>query len=524
MTEFIDPPFEQWRSIAAQYSSSMASFPLASISPGATSVSQISQFQRVTSHILRNILIKLGTQYTEELLSIANERGIELPAPSITSLKDDTRGKTERIVMSGHQPVVYHPGLLLKEENLELFAEQNNYLPIHIVIDTDEGDGGALLYPEVLPLSANDAQRSLNIREGRYASVHKRSISIANGIGLYLHQKVAEREVVQEAFLRVENSLISLQMEEQLKVLIQVKALYERLSGVPIAVANSVVRWALRGRKHLEVPFSRFLKVPEVQSLLLDWIKGGRDFAHSYNHVLEQFRIERKIKNPANPFPNMGVREGSAELPFWIIDSSKGERRPCITPLEVSLSGTTTSFIAPRGSITTLLLRGFCSDLFIHGKGGAKYDPFVDRLAESVLKIWLAPFVVASQDMRLFPAPYAEYLSAEELKVQYKEMVSHTEKFLGVGLFSENESHSLRAKVEERKEALKSLQLATDPTSKSTAAHRLNGVNRAIKEILDTSSMQQKLQILNTDPEIVATWSCREYPFFLSLKNEPFKN
>jgi hypothetical protein len=492
MTQFIEPPFNQWSKIANN-SIDMS----------------IASSHHDTSHTLREILIELGRNYTTELLSIAAERGIKLPCPSLVD------GAAERIIMSGHQPVVYHPGLLLKEVKLELFAKENNFLPIHVTIDTDEGDGGALLYPEVSPVSVTKNEGVPFFTAPNYPKAYKRSFSIATTTGLYLNQKVGEPEVVREAIRRLEEALSRLGMVEQLSVITQVKELYEKLSGVSIAVANSLVRWYLRGRKHLEVPFSRLLKAPAVQNILLQWIQGGREFALSYNQVLDSFRAERKIKNSANPFPNMVLREGSAEVPFWIIDSKEGVRTPCIAPFEPSPLEASTSFVAPRGSITTLLLRGFCSDIFIHGKGGAKYDPFVDRLAESVVKVRLAPFVVASQDLRLFPKQYAEHLSAEELKVQYKEIVSHTEKYLVSGLFSEEESQNLRRAVEERREALKNLQLASEASARSAAAHRLNAVNRAVKQILDTSSIQEKLRILDSEPEVVAAWACREYPFFL---------
>ena len=109
---------------------------------------------------------------------------------------------------------------------------------------------------------------------------------------------------------------------------------------------------------------------------------------------------------------------------MWAVDPIAGTRRALFCSIEAAGqhpgSLASSEFLAPRGSITTMLLRGYCSDIFIHGLGGAKYDPFVDALAKQYLRVALPRFVVASRTQTLFPKEALNYEDALALRDQYK--------------------------------------------------------------------------------------------------------
>ena len=172
-------------------------------------------------------------------------------------------------------------------------------------------------------------------------------------------------------------------------------------------------------------------------------------------------------------------------------------------------------YLAPRGSIVTLLLRGFCSDLFIHGKGGAKYDPFVDSFAVRYLGITLPSFCVASFTQYAFPEKIADIEAAIALKSRYKEMVSHTARFLGLGLFSEQEESVLAGLADERVGLLASLKGPMGVHERSRISHALNDLNRRIRQSVDSSSLAARLNEAHLPEAVLARWRYREYPFFL---------
>jgi hypothetical protein len=109
-------------------------------------------------------------------------------------------------------------------------------------------------------------------------------------------------------------------------------------------------------------------------------------------------------------------------LPFWVIHCSTGKRERLgvsgvagqqvelwadgqrILQLQGSISGESLQDlllqgiqIVPRGALITTFLRLLCSDLFVHGTGGGKYDRFTDELIRSWWKVQPPLFCVDSR-------------------------------------------------------------------------------------------------------------------------------
>ena len=55
---------------------------------------------------------------------------------------------TQPIVMTGHQPVIFHSGLTFKYETTERFAAENNAIGVAVIIDTYQGDAGQFSHPQ----------------------------------------------------------------------------------------------------------------------------------------------------------------------------------------------------------------------------------------------------------------------------------------------------------------------------------------------------------------------------------------
>lgn len=461
------------------------------------------------SNTLRAELLKLGVSYNNHLLQQASKCGITLSEVELPRNNSSEHSQESKIVMSGHQSVLYHPGLLYKEECLEEFSATTGTLPIHIVIDTDEGAAGAMLIP-----TPDDYGQPF----GSCRRVQQKEVDLTGDSRVFLSQKLLPTRSLEPLFDSVNREISSLEFPVDVVNRVRLAGeLYSKLGGLPVVEAHSIVRWALRGRRHLEVPYSKLLELPTVVELIKSWITQGADLLRCYNETLEEFRESRKIKNPANPFPNMSRREGAYELPFWIVSPAAGSRSAVVIfegKGEPQLPDG--SFLAPRGSITTLLLRGFCSDLFIHGRGGAKYDPFVEQFAGKMFGLTLAPFVVASQDLRPFSREFQLINEGEDIKARFKELISHTAKYLEADYFSASEREALTILVAKRSDALARIQSASNAADKSTVAHELNAINREVRAIIDSGEIGRKLQVFNQPEERLKAWSARDYPFFFS--------
>jgi hypothetical protein len=127
----------------------------------------------------------------------------------------------------------------------------------------------------------------------------------------------------------------------------------------------------------------------------------------------------------------------------------------------------------------------------------------------------LPHFVVASSTRYAFPERLARFEEAIALKARYKEIVSHTEKFIGSNLFTADEENVLRECAHERAQLLSRLTAAESPEARSAAAHELNALNKRIKQTIDSSSLTEKLVDAQAPEVVLARWRYREYPFFM---------
>lgn len=443
-----------------------------------------------TVHAVRREVVEAARSYTKRLGDVALRAGISLSFPD-----GIFNSEVQSIVMAGHQPVIYHPGLLEKVIRLQSISREVGATAINVTIDTDEGDGGRIIWPLL-----KDAD--VVIKQG----------SLAEGSSLYCEQRIVSDRTVSNVFADVCRDLEASNASEALERVVRVSKLYQALSGESIAIAHAIVRMSESGAGYLEVPLSEVVRLPTVRRVLQGMLDDAPHFVSVYNATLEAYRQEHKIKNRANPFPNMAVESDSVEVPLWEIrgGSRKGVRIPAAGhPCNID-----DRLVAPRGSLVTLLLRGLCSDLFIHGLGGGKYDQFVDAFSEAYWGAPLPAFVVASSTRYLFPEQVAHYVHAREVKSTYKEMVSHTSTFIGRGLFSEEEEVDLSSLDARRQSLLEELRRASSTEERSLVAHAVNEVNRSIKTRIDHSSMKQVLVDGAIDDARLGRWACREYPFF----------
>ena len=151
-----------------------------------------------------------------------------------------------------------------------------------------------------------------------------------------------------------------------------------------------------------------------------------REFHEAHNSALAQYRLVNRVRSPAQPVPDLG-RDGEwYEAPFWLwtfrekcrrrvfvrqkgdgwevtdrqgtsFDSSfaDGESSPKIVLIEGGMN------FQPRALITTMYARLVLSDLFIHGIGGAKYDELTDVIIRRFFGIEPPEYITATATFRL---------------------------------------------------------------------------------------------------------------------------
>ncbi|HAR64368.1 MAG: hypothetical protein DKM50_11740 [Candidatus Margulisiibacteriota bacterium] len=469
---------------------------------------------------LRQKLITTAYDYTRHLSTLVRD----VDDKDILSEKDITGGiDTVPIIMTGHQPVIYHCGILYKNTILEQYSKARQAYGINVIIDTDAGDGGKFGYP---------------FRSNTHLTVEESSIATHPG-RLLMFQHLFDRDTLIKVFSAINGSLAELGLVRERSRLQEIEAVITSLAGVAVPEANTLVRRYCEGAPHYyDIPLSSILKFPECQLFFSHIIEDAEKFVPLFNSCLEKYRREHHIGNCINPFPNLCYSQDLFELPFWAVNKKSKQRKPLyirkLGQLINLYSGDELIaqvdnaqyyaqaipehyFIAPRAVVTTLLLRMFCSDLFIHGLGGAEYDKFTDCFSRRYFDITPPLFVKASADCYIFRK---EVDMCEEKKAflhRLREYYYHTERYLDSGVFGMENDEKLRALLSKKKGYISTLQLGT-LTKKERAglAKGIHAVDNEMKSIIDKSfTEKQQAYEQSIEESSIDTYFFRKFPYFI---------
>jgi hypothetical protein len=296
----------------------------------------------------------------------------------------------------------------------------------------------------------------------------------------------------------------------------------------------------------LELPQSAVCQLPEFAWFTAHVLAHLPRFWAAHNDALAAYRRAHRLRNRAQPVPDLAEADGWLETPFWIWSTSDPERRPLYarqTADEISLSDRHSHTIqlslsaegeagravdqlmslAARGMkirtralTTTLFARLMLSDLFLHGIGGAKYDQVTDLIAQQFFGFDLPKFATVSATLRLPTARAAtNAISENSLTRQLRELRYHPEHFAGQnGQLSAEESSAV-----ERIIATKRCWVGTVKTPANARERHLAiaASNEALQPYL--ADMRQQLdeqhEVLSRRKRANAILDSREYSFCL---------
>jgi len=364
--------------------------------PPLGSVQQI--FAANLNQVQRLAKVRIGDADLKSLQEAGRPEVIEAARKYTSQYLDvDLSGRSvDQIVMSGHQPELFHPGVWFKNFALSHLGQQLNCVAINLVVDNDVCGPATIRYP--LANDGNPVSVGAIPLDGPGPNVPFESRKICDWD---LFSSFADRTAAAISPL-VKDPLVR-------RVWEQLDAIKDCVTGQPLlgrAIAMGRHRTEdLFGLRTLEVPVSLVAACNSfavfARSILFE-IEG---FQTAYNDALSEYRTVHKIRSTAHPVPELIMENGWLEAPFWVWHSDAPNRKR----LFVKLSGKSISLtdregwesslqlntfaqefselsaagvlIRPRALITTMYSRLVLSDLFIHGIGGAKYDQLTDVIA-----------------------------------------------------------------------------------------------------------------------------------------------
>lgn len=413
-----------------------------------------------------------------------------------------------KLILSAHQPSFDHPGLLAKKQYSNKFASENDCIGINIILDTDSGTDLEFNYID------NNKISSSNI----FAEHHHKPYCF--------QKKYFKKNKLKE--LNLPSDFIDI-LNDNNNDFIEALTVFRRTFEDKPA--------------YYEVPFSLLLEQDNMQKFIFEYfLISSKHLFYTYNNVLGIYRALKNIKNKANPFPDLEQYNSSMEVPFWLINKNNETKEPLYfmeledetvfhtksKEFQLSLKGfmgfpplPEGVYVAPRALMTTVILRVFLSDLFVHGKSGEKYDTCTDAFINSFFSFEAPKYVAVSRELMLNKEKAAKVNEYLNLKERTREIAFHPEKHFEDNLFSEEDSLKLDELMQKKFALVEKIK--EKKKAKKSAADETKAIKQIEKEVfsLVESAISNKFKEVSTlsDSEINVITN-RDYPFFLFDKKD----
>jgi hypothetical protein len=308
------------------------------------------------------------------------------------------------IVMGGHQPELFHPGVWLKNFALDAYARRLGGTAINLVVDTDRCASTSVGVPVGTPREAHLEQVAFDLPASEMA---------------WEERGIVDADCFASFGDRVDRLLKPLEPDAILRrwwPLVVERAGESHRLGLAIAQARHMLETRF-GLETLELPVSELVRLPTVM-VFMGWLLAHAARLHeAYNDALAAHRRRYRVRGRARPMPDLAVRFDDTspdpwlEVPWWIWSRDDTRRRRVFanigTPgmlilsdmetlrVELPISPDTSPSrwvealsrmeehslrLRPRAILTTLVARMIVADVFVHGIGGAAYDLLTDDI------------------------------------------------------------------------------------------------------------------------------------------------
>ncbi|MHB2018889.1 MAG: hypothetical protein ACYCW6_18235 [Candidatus Xenobia bacterium] len=310
------------------------------------------------------------------------------------------------LLMTGHQPGFWHPGVWIKNFVLEQMADACNALRLHVSVDSDLPPTLSAGFPA--PGPERERATLYTPPGGRPFEV----LPVPTTAKWDGFVKAMRQRILPELRPRIDR-LHEAQQQARQKL--------SQVGAPHLGIWLDLLRRELEDPPACpEVPLSHVCATASFRGFVAEVLSDLKGFWQIYNDALASYRKMHHVRSAANPMPDLRIRGTARETPFWILDRDNVRRGLWVEPdgtllaREVPIgrfTGEASSLaglsLRPRALTLTLFFRSRVCDLFVHGVGGARYDTITDAIAQAWLGTPLPPYACISLSWPLFPAPPA---------------------------------------------------------------------------------------------------------------------
>jgi hypothetical protein len=342
-------------------------------------------------------VVKAACAYTSERL------GRPVAAPSFS-----------RVIVAGHQPTLFHPGVWVKNFALDRLARETDGVGVNLVVD-------------------NDTLSVSQVRVPRGNAHHPEIGHVEYDAPRPQQPWEDARVLTPETFDRFAEEVVTAMRPWGIDPIARRMwpAAVRHRQDVSDLLADCITAARARlerdwGLENLELPISRLCDLEPFHAFAGHLLARLPELHGVYNGTLLSYRRLNHVRSRTHPVPDLGQRGMWLEAPFWVWRTGDLRRQPlygrvegcCVAlsdgrnefaripynverPLEAALE--TLGGLAGQGihlrtrALTTTLFSRLCfGDLFIHGIGGAKYDEMTDRIIEQFFGVEPPAFLTLS--------------------------------------------------------------------------------------------------------------------------------
>ena len=438
----------------------------------------------------------LLASYPQELQSIRSVANGELGAMAqrySRQYMDVDVEIVDRVVMAGHQPTLFHPGVWFKNFALDAVASTSDATAINLVVDNDLCADVSVLRPR----NENGVAKLLRVPFD------------AAGVAMpFEMRQVIDREIFDSFADRLSNSIKEVVASPLVNSLWPEVLVAAKRLRLPASIAAGRHRLEQKhGLKSLELPISVMSTSESFAMFVLRLVTDAARFNEVHNEALGEYRKANRIRSRSHPVPELETDGRLSEIPFWIWTTDAPNRRRLFVNADdeeieltdrVGWSMTLSQkdfvasfqelnqldsnvFIRPRALATTMFSRLFAGDVFLHGIGGAKYDQLNDEIMQRFFAIDPPAFMTMTATMKLpFDFENVTKQNLTQLGVEMRQLRFHSERQLANNAAS-------------RKRVL----IANPPTSGSRKAWRdeIAALNETLFESLQVQRQELEEEI-----------------------------
>jgi hypothetical protein len=328
---------------------------------------------------------------------------------------DAVSSSSRPLVVTGHQPELFHPGVWVKAFAAAGIAGSHQGVALNLIVDNDipkstsiqvptlDQDGLRVARVEFDRWENDTPYEDLAVRdESRFSTFADR---VRQALG------VAVKDPVLDEFWP----------------LVLRRGSETALPGMRFSLARREIE-AEWGISNLEVPLSEVCQTDGFLWFASHILAQLPRYRQVYNDALREYRTAHGIRSKHHPVAALDRRGDWLEAPFWVWRAGRPRRRALLVrqrhrQMDLRIDGEDEVFIelplSPDGEAccaverlrdlpgrsirlrtraltTTMFSRFLLGDLFIHGIGGAKYDELGDEIARRYLGIEPPGFLALS--------------------------------------------------------------------------------------------------------------------------------